>query len=260
MEKYLSIGEVVKMKGVSHRALRHYNDIGVLVPAYVNPETGYRYYSKNQMLILDVILLCVAFGIPLKQFKNYVLADGSIDAQSMTHDAQKKALEVQKKLQQNMYFLDSVTQHFEALPHLPKLGQVYSKTLAQRCFLTMDAPKDMGSWSQYWTCMTLLYSICFKNDFSMSVNQGICFVNNDGGMAAKYFVEIKEPEQLNSHMLVVPEATFTCELFEDSGFFEALDKYTAHENFLAGHMLILNDILERKITQKTVPFEVQLMN
>ena len=36
----LSIGEVANLKGVSVKALRYYERVGVLRPAYVNPETG----------------------------------------------------------------------------------------------------------------------------------------------------------------------------------------------------------------------------
>ena len=58
----LSIGEVANLKGVSVKALRYYERVGVLRPAYVNPETGYRYYTMCQMGELDVIVSCVPSG------------------------------------------------------------------------------------------------------------------------------------------------------------------------------------------------------
>ncbi len=259
MGKYLSIGEVVKMKGVSHRALRHYDEMGILVPAYVNVETGYRYYAKSQMLILDIIQMCVIFGIPLKQFKSYMSSDGSIDVQKMAEDAQQKAMEMQKTLEQNLYFLHSLTEHFAQMQELALPGQVYTKDIAQRYFLTTAAPKDLGSWSDYWTNMTKLYTMVERHDFSMSVNQGLCCWKKDGVTEARYFVEIKAPQDLGENILVVAQGHFMCEVFEDECFHDALDIYTVHEHYLAGNMLILNDIFEQKITQKPIPFEVQLM-
>jgi DNA-binding transcriptional MerR regulator len=38
----LSIGEFARLGAVSVRTLRHYEEIGLLLPAQVNPETGYR--------------------------------------------------------------------------------------------------------------------------------------------------------------------------------------------------------------------------
>ncbi len=259
MEKYLSIGEVVKMKGVSHRSLRHYDAMGILVPAYVNEETGYRYYSRSQMLVLDVITLCVVFGIPLKQFKDYILADGAIDAQKMAHDARQKAFSLQRKIEQNLYFLDSLAEHFADTQEQYLSGQTYTKRIKERYFLTTPAPKSKGSWSDYWTNMTKLYAKADKSEYSMSVNQGLCFFKKDAVVQAKYFLEIKAPEKLDTALMIIPEAEFHCEIFEDSCLFDALNTYMTHENDFKGHMLIFNDILERKITQKSVPFEAQLL-
>ena len=43
MKKYFTIGEISKMKGVGIKSLRYYDKVGVLKPAYINQETGYRY-------------------------------------------------------------------------------------------------------------------------------------------------------------------------------------------------------------------------
>jgi hypothetical protein len=40
-----SIGEFARLGGVSVRALRHYDEIGLLRPATVDPDTGYRGYA-----------------------------------------------------------------------------------------------------------------------------------------------------------------------------------------------------------------------
>ena len=48
-EELLSIGEFAKLRGVSVKSLRYYERVGALKPAYVNEESGYRYYSINQI-------------------------------------------------------------------------------------------------------------------------------------------------------------------------------------------------------------------
>ncbi len=262
MGKYLSIGEVVKMKGVSHRALRHYDDLGILVPAYTNPETKYRYYSKTQIIILDIITLCVALGIPLKHFKNYILENGSFDAKQMIADAKIKALQVQKELDQKLYFLHSASEHFTDLVGISQQNNIYTKHISQRYFLTIPAPEDFGTYEDYWTKLTILYKTALKNGFALSVNQGLCFYLKDGCTQVRYFVEIQKPtrtERENPDILIIPKAEFLCECFEDKCFFDALEKYQAHELYLAGNIFILSDILEASITQKAAPFEIQLL-
>ncbi len=56
MEKKLfSIGEVSKIKGVTKKALRFYERIGLLKPYYINPSNKYRYYSIEQFIYIDII-------------------------------------------------------------------------------------------------------------------------------------------------------------------------------------------------------------
>ena len=45
----LKIGEFSKLSRVSVRMLRHYDDIGLLTPAYIDHFTDYRYYSESQL-------------------------------------------------------------------------------------------------------------------------------------------------------------------------------------------------------------------
>lgn len=71
MKNYLTIGEVSRLKGVGIKSLRYYDRLGILTPAYVNPENGYRYYTREQLLKLDLILLFIELGIPLREFNRY---------------------------------------------------------------------------------------------------------------------------------------------------------------------------------------------
>ena len=81
--KYLSIGAVSRHKGVSIKALRYYDRIGVLRPAYINPKTNYRYYTEEQLYLLDAISLCTELGIPLRRFADYTDEQGNFNLQGL---------------------------------------------------------------------------------------------------------------------------------------------------------------------------------
>ena len=72
MSNYLKISEFAKLRNVNINSLLYYEKIGVLRPAYVDPHSKYRYYSPEQLIILDTILLAINLGIPLKNLKNPV--------------------------------------------------------------------------------------------------------------------------------------------------------------------------------------------
>ena len=52
---YLSIGEMAKMNHITVTTLRLYDELDLLKPVYVNPETNYRYYDIKQNARFDSI-------------------------------------------------------------------------------------------------------------------------------------------------------------------------------------------------------------
>lgn len=59
-----SIAEVAKFSGLTSRTLRHYDEIGLLPPAYVG-SNGYRYYGEDELLRLQRILVLRELGLAL---------------------------------------------------------------------------------------------------------------------------------------------------------------------------------------------------
>lgn len=69
-----SIGEFARLGGVSVRTLRHYDEIGLLLPATVDPDTGYRGYLAPQLTQLNRIMALKELGLSLTQTRR--LLDG----------------------------------------------------------------------------------------------------------------------------------------------------------------------------------------
>jgi len=62
-----SIGEFSKLGRVTVDTLRHYDALGLLKPANVDPFTGYRYYSARQLKSLNRILVLKEIGFSLEE-------------------------------------------------------------------------------------------------------------------------------------------------------------------------------------------------
>lgn len=73
-----SIGEVAKMFHLSVSSLRHYENIGLLRPEYISPESGYRYYSTEQFEILNTIRYLRTLDMPLGEIENF-LKNGDVN-------------------------------------------------------------------------------------------------------------------------------------------------------------------------------------
>lgn len=69
MNDYFTIGQVSERFNIPARTLRKYDDNGLFSPAYKNPKTGYRYYTKSQMPFLIFIYYMKSIGIPDTKIK-----------------------------------------------------------------------------------------------------------------------------------------------------------------------------------------------
>lgn len=55
---YYKIGDFSKLTNISIRTLRYYDEIGILKPEYVDPYSGYRYYTdKNLDEVKSIVFL-----------------------------------------------------------------------------------------------------------------------------------------------------------------------------------------------------------
>jgi DNA-binding transcriptional MerR regulator len=63
------ISEFARMTQVSAKALRLYDELGLLKPAHVDPFTDYRYYSADQLPRLHRIIALKELGFSLEQIK-----------------------------------------------------------------------------------------------------------------------------------------------------------------------------------------------
>ena len=65
MESFLGIGELARASGLPVTALRFYDGAGVLVPASVDPRTGYRRYAPAQVAAARLVARLRRVGMPL---------------------------------------------------------------------------------------------------------------------------------------------------------------------------------------------------
>ncbi|HLX20256.1 MAG TPA: MerR family transcriptional regulator [Gaiellaceae bacterium] len=64
-ERFIPIGRFSQQTRLTVRALRLYDKVGLLVPARVDPDTGYRYYALSQAAVAGTIRLLREMDMPL---------------------------------------------------------------------------------------------------------------------------------------------------------------------------------------------------
>ncbi len=65
----LTVGDFSRITHLSVKTLRHYHQVGLLEPAAVNPDTGYRYYGTDQVPAAQVIRRLRDLEMPVAEVK-----------------------------------------------------------------------------------------------------------------------------------------------------------------------------------------------
>jgi len=76
-DRHWQIGELAKQTGLSARALRHYDELGLLTPSE-RTESGYRLYAESDVPRLYRIVALRQLGFPLEEIAR-VLDEGQPD-------------------------------------------------------------------------------------------------------------------------------------------------------------------------------------
>ena len=64
------IGEFSEISKTTIKTLRYYEKEGLLIPAFVNEETGYRFYETSQLPELAKIISLRQMGLSINNIKN----------------------------------------------------------------------------------------------------------------------------------------------------------------------------------------------
>ncbi len=74
----MPIGRFSRLTGLGVKALRNYDEVGLLVPAAVDDETGYRFYSPDQVDRAETIRLLRRLDMPLEEIRSTLAADDPV--------------------------------------------------------------------------------------------------------------------------------------------------------------------------------------
>jgi len=150
----LSIGRFAQLTRISVSALRFYGDAGLLEPALIDPDSGYRYYDPEQVGRAERIAALRSVDLPLEEIGRLLNASDEEAAWILEHHEQR----LFERFQIQRQALRSVGQMLRGQRHVPQLhirerdwpaqtllsvrGQVTQTdfwTLRQQAYLEMEA-------------------------------------------------------------------------------------------------------------------------
>jgi MerR family transcriptional activator of bmr gene len=137
-KKLFSIGEISSIKGITVKALRFYEKIGLLKPCYINPSNRYRFYSIEQFILLDIIKAARAMEISPKDIRKIMIHKDMkelLDLLNAQSAITARKITVLKKTIQGMNGVQTAIRH--AMSSISQKN-VYQRHISQRAVVTLE--------------------------------------------------------------------------------------------------------------------------
>ncbi len=150
-KKLFSIGDVARLFHLSVSSLRHYENVGLITPAYVSPDSGYRYYSAEQFEVLNTIRYLRTLDMPLSEIIDFLqnkdvrrIEEKLRQQKEIVVQKQQELRRVEHKIDNRLQWLldaQSVPLDTVSLIQLPACRVVLAEyPLTIENFLDMEAP------------------------------------------------------------------------------------------------------------------------
>ncbi|MGZ3305416.1 MAG: MerR family transcriptional regulator [Asticcacaulis sp.] len=104
MTRY-TVKQLADLARISVRTLHHYDDVGLLKPAYLG-HNGYRYYEQPQLYRLQQVLMYREFGLALDEIKAILDAPGFDVAQAL-HRHRERLIDRLQQQQELLRVIDN---------------------------------------------------------------------------------------------------------------------------------------------------------
>jgi effector-binding domain-containing protein len=129
----LKIGDFSRLSRVTVKALRYYDEIGLLKPVAVDRFTGYRYYSADQLPRLNRIIVLKNLGLSLEEVSQ--LLNNDLPAEHIRQLLHVKQAEIRQRLQDEQGRLGQVEEWLRQIEKegiMPEQNVVVKKVDAQK--------------------------------------------------------------------------------------------------------------------------------
>lgn len=90
MNLRFTVGELAKLSHVSKQTLIYYDREGVFKPSIVNESNGYRYYTADQLEVLDSIMILKEMGLSLSEIRHFMQTRNEENAVALMKSQQEK--------------------------------------------------------------------------------------------------------------------------------------------------------------------------
>ena len=260
MKNYFTISEFAKLRDININSLRYYEKLGLLKPAYIDESNGYRYYSAEQISLLNKIILCIQLGIPLKDMVRFLDNDGNLETQKLLERGRIVAKARIQEMQNNLDYIEYSLKNIEENIEYRKFAGVYEREFAERKVMITDIYTDIDTLEpkKIVSEVSRIYRYAQnKGMFPILPAGQILHIDENSNIKCCFFLEILNFGDECEKMVILPSGKFKCiqiELEPSLDFFQTINEIWSD---IGGKTIVVNNVMLEKYSFENHPSELQ---
>ena len=151
----LVIGRFARLAGLSVGALRHYDQLDILRPAWVDPETGYRSYRRDQLEPARTIVRLRDLEVPLETIRAYLGTDDPGERRRLLADHRARIEARTFRLQRVLHIVGQLAETTTTATSIPEASTMAAPTLDTLTDLDAATHRALGValFNHTWTLL-----------------------------------------------------------------------------------------------------------
>jgi DNA-binding transcriptional MerR regulator len=137
------IGEFSHIGRVSTRLLRYYDKLGLLAPGFVDPQSGYRYYTADQLPRLNRILALKEMGMRLDEIEP--LIDADVPADQLRGMLTMRASDLAREIEMQQTRMRLIESRIDQIDSVDDDVDLLTKHVDEQPFLSVQTTFDVAS-------------------------------------------------------------------------------------------------------------------
>lgn len=259
MNHYFTISKFARLRGIDINSLRYYERLGILAPAYTDPHTRYRYYTAEQLSLLDMILLCINLGVPLKELKAYFDESGRFQNRALFEEGKRRTQEKIQELQSSLRSIEHTLTFLEDTARYTQKNTPYRRMIPRRRLVTAPYDGNMNDVNALETAFASLNGYARERQLYPVLPMGMLCRFTGEGFSRAVCWEISEPLGADECIVVLPQDHYLCVQTEwqPQENMDALVKQ--HFDLRAGETVLISNLGQSRLEPETRTFELQLL-
>lgn len=260
MKNYFTISEFAKLRNININSLRYYEKLGLLKPAIVDEKTGYRYYSAEQVSLLNKIILCIQLGIPLKEMVTFLDEEGNLQSQKLLEQGRIIAQKRIEEMQNNLNYIESSLKNIEENKEFLNRKGIYRRCFEERKVIITDYYTEKFDVKMMVSNVSKIYKYALKKEMFPVLPAGqILQIDEDGSMKFCFFLEILSMKEEDEKLRTLPAGEYSCMQIELEQGLDLLKLVNENWGGEGEKTIIVNNVMLEKYSFKTRPSELQMI-